>query len=231
MDGEKNLTQESAARLSEAMGLDASATAYFLELVRFDQAKDLESKRQALERMDGFRRRASPDDALEDADAAYLRHWYLPVLREMTALPDFHEDPAWIARRVAFPLPAKTIRDSLDFLETHGFLRRDAKRRLRRSERTLATGDMARKPLLGTAAREYHLQMADLAKQAIFQMPKESRSTSNTTVSLSREGYAKAVKRIEAMRKDLLKMAAEDKGEHDLHQLSITLFPLTREEK
>lgn len=227
MDGEKNLTQESALQLAQAMGLDAKATAYFQELVRFAQARDMESKRQAMERMEDFRRRNHPED-LVDADAAYLRHWHLPVLREMTALPDFDEDPAWIARRLAFPLPAKEIRSALEFLETQGFLKRDAKGRLQRKERTLSTGDLARKPLLGAAAREYHLQMAGLARQAVFQMPKESRSVSNTTLSLSREGYATALKRIEALRMELLEFASQDTGAQDVHQLSVTLFPLTR---
>jgi uncharacterized protein (TIGR02147 family) len=231
MDGEKNLAGDSAARLAGAMGLDEAAAAYFLDLVQFAQAKDLDAKRRALERIE--RRRQSGQggpENLVDADAAYLKSWYLPVIRELAALPGFREEPAAIAKRLAFPVPAKDIRAALDFLIAHGFLQRDRKGRLRRRERVLATGDMSQKPGLAAAAREYHVQMAELAKQAIFQMPKEERSATNTTLSLSAEGYARALKRIEALRFELLELAASDPDARGLHQLNVTLFPLARED-
>ncbi len=228
MDGEKNLTGDSASQLAKAMGLDEAATGYFQDLVQFAQAKDMDAKRKALERIDQRHRKQGADN-LGDADAAYLKAWYLPVIREMSALPGFSDDAPALAKRLAFPVPAKDVRAALDFLESHGFLQRDAKGRLKRKERVLATGDMAKKPGLAAAAREYHVQMAELAKQAIFQMPKENRSATNTTLSLSAEGYARALKRIEALRFELLELAAADAGPRGLHQLNVTLFPLTRE--
>lgn len=230
MDGEKNLTGESAARLAGAMGLDAAASAYFLDLVAFSQARDVDAKRQALERIEQGGRRQGIH-GLADADAGYLKAWYLPVIRELAALPGFGEDPAGIARRLAFPVPARDVKAALEFLEGNGFLKRDAKGRLRRKDRILVTGDMARNPGLAAAAKDYHIQMAELAKQAIFQMPKESRSTSNTTLSLSPKAYAMAVERIEALRRELLEVAGADTGARELHQLNVTLFPLTLEAK
>jgi uncharacterized protein (TIGR02147 family) len=229
MDGEKNLAGESAVHLAGAMGLDAAASAYFQDLVAFSQARDVDAKRRALERIEGGRKQGV--HGLGDADAGYLKAWYLPVIRELTVLPGFSEDPARIAARLAFPVPAREVRSALEFLEGNGFLKRDAKGRLRRKDRILVTGDMTQKPGLAAAARDYHVQMAELAKQAVFQMPKETRSTSNTTLSLSPKAYAMAVERIDALRRELLELAGAESGARELHQLNVTLFPLTLEAK
>jgi uncharacterized protein (TIGR02147 family) len=229
MMGEKNLTEESAGRLAKGMGLEGAEAEYFVDLVRFGQAKDLDAKSMAMERMEKARRKQSIG-GLEDADAAYLREWYLPVLREMTALPDFEEDADWIAGRMTFPVPLKDVREGLAFLEAQGFLKRDDDGRLQRKDRVLSSGDLSSKPVLAAAAREYHVQMAELAKQAVFAWPKEARSVSNTTLSLSRKGYELALTRIEAMRSELLDLAARETGATELHQLSVVLFPLTRQE-
>lgn len=230
MEGKKNLTSDSALKLAGAMDLDPEAAAYFQDLVQFSQAKSLETKRQYLERIDQRHRRNQPA-GLENADAAYLRHWYLPAIREMTAIPGFREDPQWIAGRLVFPVPLREIREAMKFLEENGFLHRDGKNRLSPKERTLATGDMGSKKTLAMAARSYHLQMAELARNALFHLPKERRSVANTTLSLSRKGYEAALKRIEALRFELLELAASESGARDVFQLNVNLFPLTQEEE
>jgi hypothetical protein len=259
-EGKKNLTEASAGRLAQAMGLSGEDADQFLDLVRFGQAKDVEARGRALESLEARRRRAGPT-LLGDDDAAYLAHWYLPVIRELAALPDFSEDPAWIGRRLGFPVPAKEIRASLDFLERRGYLARAAAKgahaggtgaqgvrggtagadgakaaagktgpgRLRPRKKTLATGEIP-PPALARAARAYHLQMADLARQAVFMLPVEKRSVTNTTLSLSAAGYARALKRIEALRVELLELAAHDPDPAALYQLNVNLFPLTRTE-
>lgn len=231
MEGKKNLAGDSAERLAEAMGLKGEAAAHFLDLVRFGQAKDVEARSRALESLEARQRRDGPT-LLADDDAAYLSHWYLPVIRELAALPDFSEDPAWISRRLGFPVPAKDIRAALDFLERKGYLARVAQEgteRLVPKEATLATGDMD-PGALARAARAYHLQMAELARQAIFKLPPDRRLVANTTLSLSAEGYALALKRIEALRTELLASAAGDPAPTALYQLNVNLFPLTQEE-
>lgn len=248
MEGKKNLTAESAARLAQAMELGEEDAAYFLDLVRFGQAKDVAERGRALESLEARRRRDGPAILGED-DAAYLAHWYLPVIRELAALPDFSEDPAWIARRLAFPVPAKEIRAALGFLERKGYLERTGTdgartsgkveagkgrrkpgkagtRRLVPREKALAANAIA-PGSLARAARAYHLQMAELGRQAIFNLPAERRSVANTTLSLSAAGYARAVERIEALRAELLDMAARDGGASGLYQLHVNLFPLT----
>lgn len=257
MEGKKNLTGESAGRLAQAMGLSGDEAAHFLDLVRFGQAKDVETRGRALESLE-TRQRNEAATLLQEGDAAYLAHWYLPVIRELAALPDFSEEPAWIARRLGFPVPAKDIRAALEFLERKGYLARVAPRagkrgrgkdlraegtskepaRARRNagegrliprDATLTTGEMD-PGLLARSARAYHLQMAELARQAIFKLPPERRSVTNTTLSLSAAGYARALARIEALRKELLDLAARDSAPAGLYQLNVNLFPLTRPE-
>ncbi|MBW8888047.1 MAG: TIGR02147 family protein [Fibrobacteres bacterium] len=233
MDGKKNLAGDSASRLAEAMGLTGEEAAHFLDLVRFAQAKDVETRSRALESLEARQRRDGPA-LLADDDAAYLAHWYLPVIRELAALPGFSEDPAWIARRLGFPVPAKDIRAALDFLERKGYLARVAANakgagRLVPKQATLATGGME-PGALARAARAYHLQMAELARQAIFKLPPDRRLIANTTLSLSAEGYAHALARIEALRAELLKRAEGDSAPAGLYQLNINLFPLTQED-
>jgi len=96
LDGERNLTGEMAVRFADAIGLSGDARDFFMELVRFDQARTTDARNASYAKLTGYRRyrRARP---LEIKHATYHSTWYLPAIRELAASPEFQEAPSWIA--------------------------------------------------------------------------------------------------------------------------------------
>jgi uncharacterized protein (TIGR02147 family) len=227
IDGKKNLSGDSVQKICRGLRLNRTAAAFFNELVSFEQVMSIDEKAKHLKRLDRFRKRNSPERLLPK-DYGFLQEWYHCVIRELVDLPDFTEDPAWISGKLSFPVPAEAVKKSLSFLAETGFLVRGSDGRLRKREKTIATGDVRDREMTATIARKHHLSMIGLAQHAIAFMSKEERSVANTTMSLSAKSYEIALKRIERLRMELLDLAAADASADRVYQLNINLFPMTK---
>jgi uncharacterized protein (TIGR02147 family) len=230
MEGKKNLTKESAGKIAKALKLNKKASEYFENLVFFNQAKDFESKSRFLAKIDLFRKRNNPE-LLRPKEYDYLKVWLHAVMREVVAFPDFEEDPKKIARAFAFPVHPLDIQKSLNFLLENGFIGRDAGGKLVKRAATIGTGSIPENEELTLIAKKYHLQILELARTALTDMPRDMRSITATTLSLSKQGYEVALKRIENLRYELLELAAADANVDRICQLTVNLFPLVINER
>ena len=227
IEGEKNLTKESVPRFARALRLNKKASEYFEFIVFFSQAKDLQTKEHYLKKIDSFRKRNKPE-LLLPGEYDYLRNWLHAVVREIVEFLDFVEDPDKIAARFLFSVTAEDIRKSIGFLLEHGFLARGDNGKLVKKDRTISTVDIPRNDELVLIAKKYHLQMLAFAGKAILEMPREERSVTNTTLSMSEKSYALALKRIETLRYELLELAASDTDADRVYQLNVNLFPFVK---
>ncbi len=228
VDGKKNLSKESVLKVSKALRLTKKSTEYFENIVFFTQAKDLETREYFLDKIDAYRKRNKPELILEK-EYDYLKNWLNVVIRQVVEMPSFTEDPERIASMIPFDVKPSEVKQSLDFLVEQGFLYRNEEGTLCKKDKTLSTGNIQDNPRLAMIARKYHLQMIDIAKTAIAELPSTERSVTNTTLSMSKETYDKALKRIESLRYELLEMASADEKQVDqLFQLNINVFPLVR---
>jgi uncharacterized protein (TIGR02147 family) len=207
--------------------LNKKAEEYFETLVFFNQGKTIEDKKYYLKKIDTFRKKNKPEKLLPK-DYEYLKDWYHCVIREMVDFPDFKEDSDYIKKKLFYAIKPDAIKKSLDFLIEAGFLVRDENGKLTKKDKTLATGDIRDKELIGTIARNHHLSMIELAQKAVSNLTKEERSVSNTTLGVSAAAYAEVLKRIEQLRLEVLEIAAADRTADQVFQLNVNLFPLTK---
>lgn len=224
--GARNLSREMAARFAGACSLEADASTFFCELVRFNQASSDAERRDAYARLRSFKRyrEAHP---LEVARDEYHSHWYLPAIREMTLVSGFREDPAWIASRLVPPIrPAEAAR-ALSTLLDLGLLVRDAHGRLSQSEAELVVAAEVGSMHL----RNYHRQMMERAAEAIERVPREERNVSSVTIAVDRENFRLIDEAIETFRRQLLELSTTSRRPDHVVQLNVQLFPLTRPPK
>lgn len=227
IEGEKNLSKDSAARFAKALRLKKKATEYFENIVFFSQAKDLRTKEQYLKKIDGFRRRNKPDMLLPK-EYDYLRNWLHAVVREAVELKNFDGDADKIAAGFVFRVNPEDVRRSIDFLLANGFLVKDGLGKLTKASKTISTIDIPRNDELVLIAKKYHLRMLELAGKALLELPKEERSVTNTTLSMSAKSYEMALKRIETMRYELLELSAAENSADRVYQLNVNLFPFVK---
>lgn len=223
MKGERNLSSEMAPRFAKACGLAKREADFFCELVVYDQAKTTDEKQRAHDRLARFRKFREAH-RLVDEQAAYHAHWYMPAVRELTALPGFREDPAWIAAILEPPISERQAAEGLATLCRLGLLVRDARGRLQQAQPLLTTGPGP----LGHHIFVYHQVMLDLAKRALDHLPRAERDISSVTLSLPAAALPRLKQRIVEFRQELLQLAEHAGSAERVVQLNIQMFPLSR---
>jgi uncharacterized protein (TIGR02147 family) len=223
IDGERNLSDEMAARFAKAVGLEGDAAAYFGELVRFSQAKTTPERNDSYARLTGYRgyRRAQP---LELAHAAYHSTWYLPAIRELCARRDFRDDAGWISRALWPSISKAEAASGLQTLLDLGLLVRDDSGRVVQGEPLLSTGPETR----GLHIRNYHRTMMQCAADSMDTIAAKDRDISSLTLCLSRGGLARLKQRIQRFRRELLEIATLEEDPEQVVQVNFQLFPLSR---
>jgi uncharacterized protein (TIGR02147 family) len=206
IEGKRNLSDEMARQFAAAL-IDADAGRdFFVELVRFAQSRTPAQKDDAYKKLSGFRqyRAARP---LELAHAEYHSNWFYPVIRELVSSPAFREDPAWLGKAL---------------LEC-GLLVRSKSGRLKQAEPLVTTGAEAR--FLHIA--NYHRMMMQMATEALFSVPQAERDISALTLCVRAEGLARIKHRLQAFRRELLELSAQEQRGDTVLQINFQVFPLT----
>jgi uncharacterized protein (TIGR02147 family) len=224
--GERDLSAQMAVRFARGCSLPPPQADYFCEIVTFGQAKTAEERNRAYERLGRFRRFREAH-RLEPAQAAYHSAWYIPAIRELVALPDFHNDARWIAGRLTPPISPAQARDAIETLCALGLLVRDAKGGLRQAEPLVTTGAGP----LGHHVVNYHRAMMVQAARALDEVPREQRDISALTLCVSERGLASLRERLRTFRQELLQLAELEGPPERVVQLNLQLFPLSASKK
>jgi uncharacterized protein (TIGR02147 family) len=223
IDGHRNLSPESIGRVAAALRLNKEETSHFRNLVMFNQAKSTEEKETySLEimRSKGYRK----FHPLKESQLQYLMNWYFVVVRELINLPDFQEEPDWIAANTMPPITAKQAKDALEELTKLGLIGRDASGRLVQTDTIVATADEVTSALVA----RYHREFMKKASESIDLIPRENRDISSVTFRVSANTARKFKEKIQKFRKELAEEASRDADPEAIFQLNLQLFPVTQ---
>jgi uncharacterized protein (TIGR02147 family) len=225
IEGQRNLTGSMANRFANACGLDGDDAAYFENLVQFNQAKTSSERASFYDRLRSFRRYRRVQK-LEVDQADYHSTWYLPAIRELAARSDFRDDPEWIAKKVLPPISVSEAKRALDILFRLGLVARGEDGRVRQTDVHVSTGPET----LGVHIATYHRTMMERASEAIDLVKATQRDISSLTLCLGPDGLAELKLRIQAFRRELLKLSEDDPSPRQVVQLNMQLFPLSTDE-
>lgn len=227
IEGQRNLGADSIERFAAALGLDATDSEFFADLVAFNQAQTMAEKNRAFERI-ASSRRFRQARRIDGELFAYLSHWYNPAVRELAARPDFSEDPRWIAATLRPNITPNEAAEALKLLLSLGLLARDAKTgRVERGEPTLTTEHEV--SALGAAA--FHRQMLERAGGSIELFSREVRDLAALTVCVSPKTAALVKQRIHQFRETLAEICDSDAEGSVVYQLNVQWFPLSSVEE
>lgn len=220
IEGKRNLSQESIYRFANAFKLRRRERQFFEVLVHFNQAKDPEQQNLYYQRLLEFPEYCQAV-TLAQEQYEFLTRWYYPVIQDLTTLPQFREDPEWIAKRLRYEITPSQAREALDCLQRLGLLVRNADKRLQPSERHFTTGDVART----AASYHYHQQMMERAKRALQTQAEAQREFGALTVALNARQLKMLKTAIRDFRKVALNLLSQgDDAPSAVYQLNIQLF-------
>ena len=222
-EGRFNLSEDAAARVASAMGLENYELDYFCEMVKFDHAKKDEEKKAIFNKMlaiaDIHKVRVIEGDSFR-----YFESWKNPVLRELApAMPG--AKPLALAKACRPEVTAAEVSESLNFLLKSNFLQKDENGNYVQTEKSITTGPMDVTPL---AVRGMHRQMGEFALDAIEGVSQDERHFSGLTLGVTRSAYDEIVQEIAAFRKKIIAIATRDDETDEVYRLNVQFFPMTK---
>ena len=222
-EGRFNLSAEAASRTAQAMHLADYEREFFVEMVKFDHAKNDDEKRAAFSKMVSIAE--SRKAKIVDGESfRFFEDWKNPVLRELApAMPG--AKPLAMAHACRPEVSAAEVSDALSFLVKADLLKKDKDGNYAQTDKVVTTGPMEFTPL---AVRGLHRQMGEFALDAIENVPQDERHFSGLTLGITREAYEKIVQRIAEFRKDIIAIATSETATDEVYRLNVQFFPMTK---
>ena len=224
IDGRKNLSGESLAKMAKAMKMAPKAFSYFEDLVAFGQADSHKLKNFFFEKLMAYNSRSAGRLILQHQFEFYSK-WYHNTIRELVTWDDFRGDYEALAKRIKPPLTVRQVRQSVALLLKLGLIRKSGNAFVQ-TDSIITTGDEVQ----SLAVKNFHLQNLFLAGESMDTTPANRRDISCLVAGLSEKGFQACKSEIQALRKRLLKIAQGDTGPIRVYHASFQLFPTTRDE-
>lgn len=221
-EGKSNLSDLGVEKVASAMGLGGFELVYFRYLVKFNQAKDDNARKNAY---------ASMKDIAEankirvvDSDAfSYFESWKNPVLRELVAMMP-GATPEAVAEMCWQPITAEEVRKSLDFMMSVGILQKKSKNVYVQTDKAV----MGTSEVMPVALRSMHREMAGFAQKAIDEFDVTDRNITGVTMGVDREAYEQIVRELESCRRKIVAIANMSKKPDSVYRLNLQLFPMSK---
>lgn len=222
MEGKRNLGPDGTLGFIKALRLNKEESAYFENLVHFNQSSTDDERNEWYRRLSTSRKYREIRQIEKDYFVYYSR-WYYAAVRELTLLPDFREDPDWISRKLSPPITVREASVALDLLKKMGFVKKDKLGRLVQAERNITTA----REVESLAIANFHRQMMALAAESIDRTSRDERDISSLTIALSQEKFQEAKRRIQEFRRELNVLLSEEGSVDSVYQINFQIFNLS----
>ena len=221
-EGKSSLSEVGIERVAAAMNLGGFEYAYFRHLVRYNQAKDDETKKNAFASMKDIAQ--ANKIRVVDGDAfTYFESWKNPVIRELAAMMP-GASPEAIAEMCWQPITAYDVRKSLDFMVGVGILQRKSRDVYVQTDKALV-GNSEVMPLV---VRSMLREMAGFAQKSIDEFDTRERDISGVTMGIDREAYEQIVRELDSCRRKIVAIANMSKEPNQVYRLNLQMFPLSK---
>ena len=221
-EGRSSLSELGIERVASAMNLGGFEYAYFRYLVRYNQAKDDETKKNAFASMKDIAK--ANKIRVVDGDAfTYFESWKNPVLRELACMMP-GATPEAIAEMSWQPITADEVRKSLDFMVSVGILQRKSKNVYVQTDKALV-GNSDVMPLV---VRSMLREMAGFAQKAIDEFDTNERDVSGVTMGIDKDTYEQIVRELDSCRRKIVAIANMSKEPSQVYRLNLQMFPLSK---
>lgn len=224
--GKKTLSRGSVVKISIAIGLSKTKSAYFENLVYFNQATSFSERNFYFEKLNEIH-----PVTTESSDARNLRldqyefysQWYHVVIRSLIDLYPSINDHVMLSKMVYPQITPKQVQKSIDLLLRLGLVVKQTDGTLKIGSKILSTGQQ----LQSLAVQQFHLHNLKLAANALQNLPSDKRNFSGLTLGISQKAYEDITRAILDFQEKILSIAENDSGSDCVYQLNFHLFPVS----
>jgi uncharacterized protein (TIGR02147 family) len=199
---------------------------HYLELmVHYNQAVSHVEKRHFFGKMVACKK-AQINTIGPDAYEFYDK-WYYSAIRAILHYNPFEGDYKKLAKMIIPSITVAEAKKAIAVLCRLGFIEKADSGMYTITNKNITTGLNTDSVIINN----FLINTLDIAKDAFYNFPKEKRSFSALTASVSDAGYEMIKKRIDEFRSELVELVKMDKGIDRVYQVNIQLFPMTEVEK
>lgn len=224
-----NLNSSTLCKVAAGIGLTKRQEQYFEALVGYDQAKTFPERDKYYQRMLRLKK-ASPQTVLHRSQYAYYSAWHHSALRALLGYVKFNprkDDFASLGKMLYPNITASQVRKSINLLEKLDLVKKNTCGDYVQSTPSISTGAGKK----SVEIVKHQMDVINLAKAALNDLPVECRDVSTLTLNISAKGFEAIRDKIGAMRKEIIQIACKDDLDDRVYQLNIQLFPLTNPKK
>jgi uncharacterized protein (TIGR02147 family) len=221
LQGKSNISLPLIFKFAEVFKLTKAQTDYFELLVLFAQATSNSEKRHYFEKIVTVRK--SKVKTLDPVQFELFDKWYYVAVREILDVYLFSDDYKDLAKKVYPPIKPSEAKEAVETLEKLGLIRRDPNGYYKRLDTIVSSGDEWESLVI----QKYQSETIELAREALYAVPKTNRDISTLTLSISESGLQRLKEKIKEYRRELLEIAKADENADRVYQLNLQLFPLS----
>lgn len=221
ISGRCNLGNENIRKFCKGLRLKRHEAEHFENLVHFNQARASDEANLYYQKLASSKRYLKVR-RLEKDHYEFFSRWYYVAIHELVLLPDFCEDPQWIASRLKPAITPREVNESLKLLFRLGLLCRNEEGRIVQTATHVTSGS----EIAPLAVTNFHRQMITRAAEALEELQQDQRDISSLTVAVSKEKIAEVRRRIHEFKRSLHAFMASGEQADTVYQLNLQLFSL-----
>lgn len=223
IDGHRNLTNTSIAKIAKGFKLKKPEREYFENLVYMNQASEHQEKNHYYKKIIAMN---SPRNMkmLQSAQYDYFSKWYLPALRELIIFDGEKLTASEMGKKLTPKVKTKDVESALKQLEDLELIHKDADGAWKQTEQIITTSPEVKSLLIAN----FHHAMIKMAAESIDRYPADQRDITAATLSITKKNIPELKNKIAEFRKKILREYACDQNPDQVIQINIQMFPLAK---
>jgi uncharacterized protein (TIGR02147 family) len=220
----RKLTSISAVKIARALGLTRQETSLFFALIGFSQETEAALKERHAQRLENLKALQTSEDLAKEK-SAYLTHWYIPAIRELSSLTHFKADAAWISKQLFPAITQEQAQVAIDVLVRLEFLKPNQNGVLRAHVPEISVADQFGKD----DVLMFYLQSIEMSKAALLNLPSKMREFGHLTLSLDEARFAQMKEEVAEFRRQLFKKYGSSQiSDTAIFHFNLQLFPVSK---
>ena len=220
--GKRNLSQESLFKLTQYFKLSPKQTAYFQDIVEFNQAKNSEQKQYYLQRILEVSGSSSVTKLVKDQYEFYSK-WHHNTIREIVSIYDFKGNFKRLGEMLSPSISAIEAQKSIELLLKLGLIEKEGKS-YHVSDEQISSGN----EVASTFVSMFHQENLSLALNSVGFISNQDRDLSCLVLRLSKNRFKEIREDIREFRKKLLKKESPTKETEGIFHINFQVFPTTK---
>ncbi len=222
ISGKRNLSKDSTFKLIEYFEFDVKRSAYFQDLIEFDQAKSVDQKEFFLSRIVASNRSKTFQKILKEQYEFYST-WYNNTIRELITISKYGKNLKLLGKMLEPQQSEAKVKKSVQLMLDLGLLKKTNEGYCV-SSATITTGD----EVASTLVSMFHSENFKLAERSMSEVAPRDRDLSCVVIRLSKDSYQNVKNEVQEFRKRILQMESPLEETDKVFHFNMQLFPTTR---